>query len=311
LAESTSASTQVMLKSTCITAKETVRTYLEKLRLNGAAFETIETVKARLNRLAKEVDIDNPYEVKDALARLKWSNSTKHLTAILYAGYLAFIGKKWETPKYKRDNPIPFIPTEKEIDTLIAGSRIRQATLLTTLKETAARIGEVIKIEWKDIDLERRLVTINHPEKYSLPRTVPISNTLITMLNKLKRKDSRVFPSNAHALRTNYEYVRNRIATKLSNPRLKEIHFHTFRHWKATMLYHETKDIMHVKSFLGHKDINNTVIYINIEQALFLEQCDQWVSKVAHNEQEETELINAGFEHVNNRGELAFYRKRK
>jgi len=37
-----------------------------------------------------------------------------------------------------------------------------------------------------------------------------------------------------------------------------QIHFHTFRHWKATMEYYKTKAILHVMKVLGHKNINNT-----------------------------------------------------
>ena len=48
-----------------------------------------------------------------------------------------------------------------------------------------------------------------------------------------------------------------------------KITFHTARHWKGTMEYHKTKDIIHVKTVLGHKDIHNTMMYINLEQALF------------------------------------------
>jgi len=28
------------------------------------------------------------------------------------------------------------------------------------------------------------------------------------------------------------------------------------------MLYHQTKDILYVKDFLGHKSIDNTMIYV-------------------------------------------------
>ena len=44
---------------------------------------------------------------------------------------------------------------------------------------------------------------------------------------------------------------------------------HTFRHWKATMLYHQTKDPYYVKEFLGHKSIKSTEIYITIERTIF------------------------------------------
>jgi hypothetical protein len=48
---------------------------------------------------------------------------------------------------------------------------------------------------------------------------------------------------------------------KTRNPRIKQIHFNTLRHWKATMEYAKTKDLLHVKQFLGHKKFENTKIY--------------------------------------------------
>ena len=44
------------------------------------------------------------------------------------------------------------------------------------------------------------------------------------------------------------------------------MHLHTFRHWKATMEYAKTKDILHVMQLLGHRDINTTLIYTPIIQ---------------------------------------------
>jgi len=79
---------------------------------------------------------------------------------------------------------------------------------------------------------------------------------------------------------------------------------------KGTREYHKTKDIMHVKYVLGHKTINCTLIYINIEEALCLADSNEWICKVAHNEQEEIELIQANFTFVNKRENLyiSFYK---
>jgi len=48
------------------------------------------------------------------------------------------------------------------------------------------------------------------------------------------------------------------ITHKLQNPRILKITFHTLRHWKDTMEYNRTKDILYVKQVLGHKRIENT-----------------------------------------------------
>ena len=73
-------------------------------------------------------------------------------------------------------------------------------------------------------------------------------------------------------------------ARKLQNPRLLQIHFHTLRHWKATLEYHRTKDPNYVKNLLGHKNIQNADIYRNLEQAIFDDRNDKFHSTTAETE---------------------------
>jgi hypothetical protein len=94
---------------------------------------------------------------------------------------------------------------------------------------------------------------------------------------------------------------------KLGNPRLRQITFHTFRHWKATMEYHKTKDILHVMRLLGHKNIKNTLIYTQ----LVTFEDDDYICKAAINIKEATELIEAGFEYVCDVTQVKLFRKRK
>jgi len=54
--------------------------------------------------------------------------------------------------------------------------------------------------------------------------------------------------------------------------------FHTFRHLKGTWEYHKTKDILHVTQILGHKNIKNTLIYVQLAEDLFKDQ-QEYVSK--------------------------------
>jgi integrase len=100
---------------------------------------------------------------------------------------------------------------------------------------------------------------------------------------------------------------RKRTAKKLGNPRINKITFHTFRHWKATMEYHKTKDILHVMRLLGHKNIKNTLIYTQ----LVTFQNDDYVCKAAANVKEATDLIEAGFEYVCEMSTVKLFRKRK
>jgi len=77
------------------------------------------------------------------------------------------------------------------------------------------------------------------------------------------------------------------------------------------MLYHQTKDIIYVMRFLGHKNIKNTLLYIQLAEVLFEEATDQYTVIVASNVKEASELIEAGFEYVTEMDGVKLFRRRK
>jgi len=131
------------------------------------------------------------------------------------------------------------------------------------------------------------------------------------MLNGLQRESDLVFGGELYNIRRTYQRQRKRLASKLGNPRLNQITFHTLRHWKATMLYHQTRDIYYVMRFLGHRNINNTMIYITLEEAYFQKVNEEFVCKVADTVKDAKPLIEAGFEYVCEIDGARMFRKRK
>jgi len=117
------------------------------------------------------------------------------------------------------------------------------------------------------------------------------------MLQSQPKQSERVWAT-LYSLKSNFYKTRRGMARKLQNPRLSEIGLHTFRHWKATMEYHKTRDILHVQQVLGHRDLRNTLIYINLEKALFQNQDDEFHVKVAQNLDEACKLLEVGFEYI-------------
>jgi len=63
------------------------------------------------------------------------------------------------------------------------------------------------------------------------------------------------------------------------------------------MEYHRTKDILSVKKILGHKSIQNTLVYIDLESNLFTRSNEEFTVKVASNTEEACKLIEVGFEY--------------
>jgi integrase/recombinase XerD len=292
------------------TSQELLASFGMWMLKSGRKVRTIRSYIYKLKKLVNNVDIRDPEAVKEFLSKAELSEASKKTYVEVYTTFLRFLGKKWEKPSYRFTEKIPFIPTEEELDSLIAGTGRKMATLLQLLKETGCRVGEALKLKWTDVDFERRVITIT-PEKSSKPRVIPVSDKLIGMLNGLQRKDDNVFSTNLNTVEVLFLRLRKSMAKKLNNPRLLKITLHTFRHWKATMEYHKTKDIMHVKELLGHKNIQNTMIYINVEKALFQYKNDEFHCKTASTIEEAAKLIEAGFEYVTTFNGVMLFRKRK
>jgi hypothetical protein len=77
--------------------------------------------------------------------------------------------------------------------------------------------------------------------------------------------------------------------------------------WKATMEYAKTKDIIHVMQILGHKNIQNTMLYTQ----LFNFESDEYHSAIAKETTDAQKLIEAGFEYVCSHENFMLFRKRK
>jgi integrase/transposase-like protein len=294
--------------------KQKIFEYTVWLRSNGRSEATIFGRGKLLKRLVKRgANLYDPESVKTTISKQTWGNGQKSNAVDAYSSFLTMVGGKWEAPVYKKIRKIPFIPKEVEIDQLIAGSSNRMATFLQLLKETGARCGEIWQLNWTDIDLESKVVNIT-PEKNSNPRVAHLSNKLIEMIQHLpKTYGERVF-SLPHMridnFAVNFQRQRKRTTNKIRNQRILQIHFHTFRYWKGTMLYHQTKDMYYVMQRLGHKSIANTLLYVQLEEALFQGE-DEYISKVARTEKEILALVEAGFEKVTDFQGAIIFRKRK
>jgi integrase len=258
-----------------------------------------------INRGANLLD---PESVKDVIARQAWSEGRKEFAVEAYTSFLSMMGLTWQPPRYRRVEKLPWIPTEAEIDQLIADCSHKIGAFVQLLKETGMRGGEALRLKWTDIDPANRTVNVT-PEKGSNPRVFKVSTSLIERLNALPRTSDKVFrETKFKTIQKNFQEQRKRIAAKLRNPRIQRISFLTLRHWKGTVEYHKTKDILHVMRILGHKNIKNTLVYT---QLVNFPGEDEFICKAARTVEEAKQLIEAGFEYVCEIENVKLFRKRK
>jgi len=284
--------------------------FLWHLERENKRSKTIVTYRKYLTRLVNiSANLFDPESVKDAIIQQKsWGENSKRMATEVYKSFAAFSNLHFEPPRYKARPPLPFIPLESELDALIAGSNKRLSACLQLLKEIPIRIGEALSLKWTEIDSERRIIYVNTTEKDGKPRVFKISEKLLGMINSLPKKNGKIFgPTGYQYISSQFATTRKRIAGKLQNPRLLQIHFHTFRHWKATMEYNRTRDILYVMKLLEHRCIENTLVYTQLVSF----ENDQYHSAVAKNIADAQKLVEQGFEFVCQMDGVTLFRKRK
>ena len=194
---------------------------------------------------------------------------------------------------------------------LIAQAQNPLSMKLRISKETGFRPVELYQLRTKDVDLEKHLL---YPAtaKNGNPRTGKISQELTNTIEKYIQNhklnnDDRLFTGSSNGYGKNFRRMRNKLANKLHDPTIKNIRLYDIRHYFATALYAKTRDILYVKQQMGHKHIENTLIYT---QLLNLSD-DEWTVKTATNIKEATQLLEAGFEYIQEKDGISLYRKRK
>lgn len=126
----------------------------------------------------------------------------------------------------------------------------RDTALIELALATGARASEILAITGSDLEAENQTVFIRGI-KGSNDREIPVKSRLFSRLQGLvSSPEERLF--------------------KISYPRLVQIwlnfrpcnkKFHSLRHTFALNLYKKTKDIRLVQVALGHRSIQNTMIY--------------------------------------------------
>jgi integrase len=305
-------------RRTEVDQKGAVIDFLWQLKRQNYSEDTLTSYGYNLQELIKlDVNLFDPQTFIDKMTGLgdKKTNVRKYNLAKAYKCFLNLHRIEAKLPKYKFKRPLPYVPPEKFLDQLIACALSDQMSiLLQTLKETGARPGEALRLEWNDIDIANKTINISHPEKGCNPRILPIPENLIkSMLSLPHAKQNFIFNyKNKHACSQAFRRMRKRAIVKLGNPELRKIDFYTFRYWRATEEYDRShKDYDSVVYLLGHNSLRYVLLYKQLSRTRTHGTGDKYIVREARTKKEEIALLQDGFEWVKDRGKTSLYRKLK
>ncbi|PMB74218.1 hypothetical protein C0199_00595 [Candidatus Bathyarchaeota archaeon] len=264
-----------------------------------------------LKKMSRHCNLLNPNDVLMYIAKLNVSESYKANLCDFYKHFADHNNIPFVKPKYRRDHKLPYVPTQEEINIFIAHSKPKYALIYSILRDTGIRPIELSRITLKDIDIENGVLNI-YSAKNGIPRKVKVKPSTLAMLKEYIKQNNfdledKLFPSSDKISNT-FCRLRYELARKLKNPNLKRIKLYSFRHYYATTLYHETKDLLLTKEMLGHRNINNTIIYTHLVK---LDTEDKYYSATAKTVEEARKLIEEGFEYVCDMDGVKIFRKRK
>lgn len=141
--------------------------------------------------------------------------------------------------------------------------------------ETAARRGELLKLDWKDVDLKTGTAVLRDT-KNNEDRIIPLSSLARQTLKELPRSiTGPVFPLKEHQARSGFETARLRARRayekeckgtgKEPAPNyLTGLRFHDLRREGTTRLFERGFDIMEAASVTGHKTLSMLKRYTNL-----------------------------------------------
>ena len=153
---------------------------------------------------------------------------------------------KVKLAKPRREEKLPYVPHEEDVDVLIAALPKRYSVFAQLLKEAGMRLGEAWRLTRADIDVHNLTVRVKS-EKGSGARLLKVSENLVMRLMELavdKRLDERIWGDCKYErFRTYYVQFRATAAERLKRPELRHISFYSLRHFKALREYSRLKGV--------------------------------------------------------------------
>jgi integrase len=168
------------------------------------------------------------------------------------------------------------IPTPEELDKIIAVADSDTQDYLYVIRDTMARISEVNRLIWDDIDLKNRTIALYTRKKKGgnfTPRMVPMTDRLHDiLLRRYAEKEPdrpwvfwhRYWSRKAGKMVEGaYLYRKKLMSALCEKAGVPFFSFHTMRHSGASVMANSNVPIGAIQRILGHENSTTTEIYLH------------------------------------------------
>ena len=176
--------------------------------------------------------------------------------------------KKLKVPPQKFD----FLSKEESKLLLAHLGGVWREIVLTALK-TGLRRGELVALQWSDIDWNNSTLTVRHSwcetqktlgtPKSNRDRHIPLTSELYQMLAQRKKTDGFIF-TDENNKRIESKRINRAISIACTKAGLRGISCHVLRHSFASHLIMAGESMKAVQELLGHESIQTTMRYAHL-----------------------------------------------
>ena len=178
--------------------------------------------------------------------------------------------KALELQRPKKSNKLPMVLSRYEVvDLLRATQNLKHRAILAMIYSSGLRIGELLDLKWKDIDIDRKQVFIRDG-KGRKDRVVQLSERALPLIhNYYMTYRPKVYFAEGFKPGTPYSSGSIRNFLKRSGRRagiLKPVTPHTLRHSFATHMLENGTDLRYIQALLGHARPETTMVYTHVSR---------------------------------------------
>ena len=155
-----------------------------------------------------------------------------------------------------------------ELDRLLSGIDNEFYQLLFLfIYETGSRVSEALPVKYTDLDVKGSKVRLPIlKQRRKLYKMIPVSSKLLSMIlsRRLEYDGEYIFakkdaPITARAVDKAFK----KFVIRILGPGYSDrAHIHVLRHTRAIHLADDNVNFMHIKNFLGHANMNSTLVYL-------------------------------------------------
>ncbi len=133
---------------------------------------------------------------------------------------------------------------------------------------TGMRRGEILNLEWQDIDMNNKIIRLKNKDGFTTKskkeRVIPINDLVYDMLINIEKDSRYVF--NKERKQFNPPYVCRAFKKALRKTNLNEqLKFHSLRHSFASNLVQRGVNLYLISKLLGHSSIKVTEVYSHLK----------------------------------------------